>query len=93
MSPDGRICGHKNITITKESGGFVRTRLVPIRCHSGTDLTSNKHCLPCDSEKTKMKLNATKDGRKAILHLGGTGKDHGENSSYENHHEDVPNTD
>ena len=24
-----------------------------------------------------MKLNATKDGRKAILHLGGTGKDHG----------------
>ena len=25
----------------------------------------------------KMKLNATKDGRKAILHPGGTGKDHG----------------
>ena len=25
----------------------------------------------------KMKLNATKDGRKAILRLGGTGKDHG----------------
>ena len=24
-----------------------------------------------------MKLNATKDGRKAILHPGGTGKDHG----------------
>ena len=24
-----------------------------------------------------MKLNATKDGRKAILRLGGTGKDHG----------------
>ena len=24
-----------------------------------------------------MKLNATKDGRKAILRLGGTGQDHG----------------
>ena len=24
-----------------------------------------------------LKLNATKDGRKAILRLGGTGKDHG----------------
>ena len=24
-----------------------------------------------------MKLNATNDGRKAILHFGGTGKDHG----------------
>ena len=24
-----------------------------------------------------MKLNATKDGRKAILRLGGAGKDHG----------------
>ena len=24
-----------------------------------------------------MKLNATKDGRKAILRLGGTGKNHG----------------
>ena len=24
-----------------------------------------------------MKLNATKDGRKAILRLGGIGKDHG----------------
>ena len=30
-------------------GGFVRTKLVPIQCQSGTDLTSNKHCLPCDS--------------------------------------------
>ena len=29
--------------------GFVRTRLVPIQCQSGTDLTSNKHCLLCDS--------------------------------------------
>ena len=25
----------------------------------------------------KMKLNATKDGRKALLRLGGTGKNHG----------------
>ena len=28
-------------------------------------------------DKEDEKLNATKDGRKAILRLGGTGKDHG----------------
>ena len=37
------------LTIPELFGGFVRTKLVPIQCQSGTDLTSNKHCLPCDS--------------------------------------------
>ena len=53
-------------------------KLVPMQCQSGIDLTSNKHCLPCDSSKTKkMQLITIKDGRKAILRLGGTGKHHG----------------
>ena len=59
-------------------GGFVRTRLVPIPCQSGTDLTSNKLCLPCGNrKKKKKKLNETNDGDKAILRLGGAGKEHG----------------
>ena len=41
-------CGlHKKLTLTEIIGGFVQTRLVPILCQSGTDLISNKHCLPC----------------------------------------------
>ena len=44
----------------------------------GSDLTSNKHCQPCDSSKTKkMQLITIKDGRKAFLRLGGIGKNHG----------------
>ena len=43
------ISPKKKLTITRVIGGFVRTRLVPIPCQSGTDLTSNKHCLPCGS--------------------------------------------
>ena len=66
------------LTITEVIGGIVQTRLVPIQCQSGTDLTSNTHCPLCDSSKTKkMQLITTKDGGKAILHLGGTGKNHG----------------
>ena len=60
-----------------DSVAEIRTKLVPIQCQSCTDLTSNKHCLPCDSSKTKkMQLIRIKDGRKAILRLGGTGKNH-----------------
>ena len=60
------------------SNWWIQTRLVPIQCQSGTDLTSNTHCPLCDSSKTKkMQLITTKDGGKAILHLGGTGKNHG----------------
>ena len=39
----------ENWRLQRLIGGFVRTKLVPIQCQSGTDLTSNKHCLPCDS--------------------------------------------
>ena len=35
----------------------------------------------------------SKDGRKAIPRLGGTGKNPEWHSSYEHHHEDVPRTD
>ena len=28
---------------------WIRSKLVPIRCQSGIDLTSSKHCQPCDS--------------------------------------------
>ena len=47
---------------------------MPIRHRS----TSTKHCRPCDSSKPKkMQLITIKDGRKAILRLGGTGKNPG----------------
>ena len=39
----------EKITIAEVICGFVRTKLVPIQCQSGRDLTSNKHCSPCDS--------------------------------------------
>ena len=35
----------------------------------------NKHCLPCDSSRTKKIQLISKDGK--ILHPGGAGKDHG----------------
>ena len=62
---------------TELTGGFVQTKLVPIRCQSGIDLTSSKHCQPCDSSKTKRMKLISKDGRKAIPRLGGTGKNPG----------------
>ena len=71
------IWPHKNISITKVFGGFVRTRQVPILCQCSTDLTSNKHCLPCSNwKKKKKKLNETNDGHKVLLLLlhGGVGK-------------------
>ena len=67
----------KKFVCTETIGGFVRTQLVLIRCQSGIDLTSSKHCQPCDSSKTKRMQLISKDGRKAIPHLGGTGKNPG----------------
>ena len=55
----------------------VQTKLVLIRCQLGIDLTSSKHCQPCDSSKTKRMRLINKDGRKAIPRLGGTGKNPG----------------
>ena len=62
---------------TEPTGGFVQTKLVPIRCQSGIDLTSNKHCQPCDSSKTKRIQLISKDGHKALPNFGGTGKNPG----------------
>ena len=71
----------QEVTITKVIGGFVRTRLVPIPCQSGTDLTSKQALSTLrqlkEKEKKKKKVNETKDGHKAILRLGGAGKEHG----------------
>ena len=62
------ICHHKNITITKVMGGFVRTRQFPILCQCSADLTSNKHCLRCSHwRRKKNKLNETNDGNKVLL--------------------------
>ena len=57
-------------------GGSVRTQLAQIRCQLGIDLTSNKHCQPCDSSNTKKIQLISKDG-KVVPHLGGTGKNPG----------------
>ena len=67
----------KKFEATEPTGGFVQTKLVPIRCQSGIDLTSSKHCQPCDSSKTKRMQLISKDGCKAIPRLGGNGKNPG----------------
>ena len=66
----------KKIVCTETIGGFVRTQLVPIRCQLGIDLTSSKHCQPCESSNTKKIQPISKDG-KFIPHLDGTGKNPG----------------
>ena len=48
----------------------------PIRCQFGIDLTSRKHCQPCDSSKIKRMQLISKDG-KVLTHLGGIGKNPG----------------
>ena len=40
---------HKNITIITVIGGFIRTSKFPILCERPTDLTSNRHCVPCSN--------------------------------------------
>ena len=66
----------KKLVCTETIGGSVRTQLVLIRCQLGIDLTSSKHCQPCDSSNTKKIQHISKDG-KVIPHLGGTGKNPG----------------
>ena len=60
----------KKLVCTATIGGSVRTQLVPIRCQSGIELTSSKHCQPCDSSNTKKIQLISNDG-KVIPHLGG----------------------
>ena len=59
----------KKLVCTATFGGSVRTQLVPIRCQSGIELTSSKHCQPCDSSNTKKIQLISNDG-KVIPHLG-----------------------
>ena len=66
----------KKLVCTATIGGSVRTQLVPIRCQSGIELTSSKHCQPCDRSNTKKIQLISNDG-KVISHLGGTGKNPG----------------
>ena len=66
----------KKLVCTETIGGSVRTQLVLIRCQLGIDLTSSKHCQPCDSSNTKKIQLISNDG-KVIPHLGGTGKNLG----------------
>ena len=70
------IWHHKNMIITRVINGLLQTRQIPILCQWSTDLTSNKHCLPCSNwKKKKKKLNETNDGHKVLLLLhGGGGK-------------------
>ena len=66
----------KKLVCTATFGGSIRTQLLPIRCQSGIELTSSKHCQPCDSSNTKKIQLISTDG-KVIPHLGGTGKNPG----------------
>ena len=68
---DGQIGGRR-----PNAPHYSRKNLCVIRCQSGIDLTSSKHCLPCDSSNTKKIQLISKDG-KVIPHLGGTGKNPG----------------
>ena len=61
---------HKNITITWVIGGFVRTRQVPMLRQWSTDLTLNKHCLPCSNWNSKKKeLKEINKGHRVLLLL------------------------
>ena len=64
---------HMKFECIETIGGSVRILLVPTRCPWGIELISKKHCLPCDTSRTKRIKLITKIG-KALPHLGGTGK-------------------
>ena len=88
------IWPHKNITITRVIGGFVRTRQVPILCQWSADLTFNKHCLPCSNwNRKKKELKEINNGHRVLLLHGGVGKVLGGLFSFESHHGDEPSTD
>ena len=68
---------HKNITITRVIGGWLRNKQVPILCQWSTDLTLSKHRLFCSNwNKKKKELAELNNGHKVLLLLlhGGVGK-------------------
>ena len=77
---------------TETIGGFVRTQLVPIRCQFGIDLTSSKHCQPCDSSKNKDDA-AHLQRWQSYSSNWWNWQESWWHSSYEHHHEDGPSTD
>ena len=81
------IWPHKNFTIIKVIGGFVRTRQVPILCQWSADLTSNKHCLPCNNWNRKKDLNEINNGPRVLLLRSWQGS-WWTPYSYESHHGD-----
>ena len=79
-----KIIQHKNIIITRIIGGLLLIRQVPILCLWSTDLTSNKHCLPCSNSNKKKELYKRlrtlaeiNNGHRVLLLHGGVGKVHG----------------
>ena len=75
----------KSIIITRVIGGLLRTKQVPMLCQCSTDLTSNKHCLPCSNWNKKecykrpRTLAEINNRHRVLLFLlhGGVGKVHG----------------
>ena len=61
--------------ITRVIGGFIRTSKVPTLCQWSTELTLNKHCLPCSKWNKKKELAEINNG--LLLLQGGVGKVHG----------------
>ena len=82
----------KKLVCTETIGGFVRTQLVPIRCQSGIDLTSSKHCQPCDSSKNQEDT-AHQQRWQSYSSSRWNWQESWWHSSYEHHHEDGPSTD
>ena len=79
------ICVYRNNWWLRSN--TVRSDTVP----SQAELTSSKHCQPCDRSNTKKIQLISKDG-KVILHLGGNWQESWWHFSCEHHHEDGPST-
>ena len=93
---------HKNITITRVTGGFIRTSKVPILCQWRTDLTSNRYFVPCNN------CNKKAEGASQMPTYSHRNQQWAQSSSstwwnwqgswwtpypYESHDEDAPSTD
>ena len=83
---------HFGISI-QQVAQLARRQLVPIRCQSGIDLTSCKHCQPCDSSKTKRIQLICKNDKAIYSSSWWNWQESWWHSSYEHHHDDGPCTD
>ena len=72
------IWPHKNTLYIRVIGDFIRTSKVPILCQWRTDLTSNKHCLPCSNWNKMKEFTEINNGHRVLLlYHGGVDKVHG----------------